>query len=70
MSARTANVNRQTSETSIEVFLDLDWEPSSSAKQEIDISTGIGFLDHVRLPFTAASTHLFSIHTQLSWYEK
>ncbi|OCB86753.1 IGPD-domain-containing protein [Sanghuangporus baumii] len=46
MAARTATISRQTSETSIEVFLDLDWAPSSGAKQNIEVSTGIGFLDH------------------------
>ncbi|KAL5511219.1 HIS3 [Sanghuangporus vaninii] len=47
MAARTATISRQTSETSIEVFLDLDWAPSSGVKQNIEISTGIGFLDHM-----------------------
>ncbi|KAL5489883.1 HIS3 [Sanghuangporus weigelae] len=47
MAARTATILRQTSETSIELFLDLDWVPSSGAKQNIEISTGIGFLDHM-----------------------
>ena len=47
MAARSATISRQTNETSIDVTLNLDWAPSSGAKQEIDISTGIGFLDHV-----------------------
>ena len=47
MSTRTATVSRKTSETSIEVELNLDWSPSSGLKQEIEVSTGIGFLDHV-----------------------
>jgi len=48
--SRTASVSRKTSETSVEVFLDLDCAPGSNVKQTIDVSTGIGFLDHVRLP--------------------
>ncbi|PAV23914.1 IGPD-domain-containing [Pyrrhoderma noxium] len=47
MSTRTATVSRKTSETSIEVELNLDWSPSSGLKQEIEVSTGIGFLDHM-----------------------
>jgi imidazoleglycerol-phosphate dehydratase len=47
-SARTATVSRKTSETEIEVKLELDRNPGLT-KQVIDISTGIGFLDHVRI---------------------
>jgi len=44
-SIRTATVSRNTSETSIECTITLDHEPG--VKQEISVSTGIGFLDHV-----------------------
>jgi imidazoleglycerol-phosphate dehydratase len=49
-SARTAQVSRKTNETQIEVYINLDCEPGNSAgaEQEIQISTGIGFLDHAR----------------------
>ncbi|EJD02333.1 IGPD-domain-containing protein [Fomitiporia mediterranea MF3/22] len=47
MAARTASISRQTSETSIEVTLNLDWSPEAGAKQNIEVSTGIGFLDHM-----------------------
>jgi imidazoleglycerol-phosphate dehydratase len=50
--ARTASVSRKTSETEIEVFLDLDCAPGSAKAQTINVSTGIGFLDHVRLVFS------------------
>ncbi|TCD66690.1 imidazoleglycerol-phosphate dehydratase [Steccherinum ochraceum] len=46
MAARTARVERKTNETQIEVFINLDCQPGSGSKQEIDVSTGIGFLDH------------------------
>lgn len=44
-SIRTATVSRNTSETSIECTITLDHQPG--VKQEISVSTGIGFLDHV-----------------------
>lgn len=47
MSSRQANVSRKTNETEIEVYLDLDCAPGSGNVQMIDVSTGIGFLDHV-----------------------
>lgn len=50
MTARTATISRKTNETQIEVFLSLDCSPGSGQAQNIDISTGIGFLDHVALP--------------------
>ena len=53
MAARTAKLERKTNETQIEVFINLDCQPGSGNAQEIQISTGIGFLDHVR-PFCAA----------------
>ncbi|KAG9005246.1 imidazoleglycerol-phosphate dehydratase [Tulasnella sp. JGI-2019a] len=46
LSIRKASVSRKTNETDIQVTLSLDLDPSTSA-QEIKISTGIGFLDHM-----------------------
>lgn len=46
MSGRTATVERKTSETQITCTLGLDSGPGF-APQEISVSTGIGFLDHV-----------------------
>ncbi|KAH9079435.1 IGPD-domain-containing protein [Lactarius deliciosus] len=46
--ARTATISRKTNETEIEVYIDLDSQPGSASQQVINISTGIGFLDHVR----------------------
>ena len=48
MAARTATIERKTNETQISVSINLDCQPGTGNKQEIDISTGIGFLDHVR----------------------
>ncbi|KAF8610256.1 IGPD-domain-containing protein [Ceratobasidium sp. AG-I] len=45
-SVRTATVSRKTSETEIEVTIELDCNPGLK-KQVIDVSTGIGFLDHM-----------------------
>ena len=47
MAARTATIQRKTNETNISVAINLDCQPGSGNKQEINISTGIGFLDHV-----------------------
>jgi imidazoleglycerol-phosphate dehydratase len=44
--ARTASVERKTSETEITCSIDLDYQPGVG-KQEISVNTGIGFLDHV-----------------------
>ncbi|CAE6441793.1 unnamed protein product [Rhizoctonia solani] len=52
-SDRTATISRKTSETDIQVTLALDCNPGLS-KQVIDVSTGIGFLDHM---FTALAKH-------------
>ncbi|CAE6516851.1 unnamed protein product [Rhizoctonia solani] len=52
-SARTATVSRKTSETEIEITLTLDCNPGLT-KQVIDVSTGIGFLDHM---YTALAKH-------------
>jgi imidazoleglycerol-phosphate dehydratase len=48
MAARTAQFSRKTSETVIDVSLNLDCGPGAADAQVIDVSTGIGFLDHVR----------------------
>ncbi|KAG8714235.1 imidazoleglycerol-phosphate dehydratase [Ceratobasidium sp. 394] len=45
-SVRSATVSRKTSETDIEVNLELDCNPGLK-KQVIEVSTGIGFLDHM-----------------------
>ncbi|KAG8217394.1 IGPD-domain-containing protein [Butyriboletus roseoflavus] len=50
MTARTATVSRKTNETQIEVSVSLDCTSGSGQAQNIDISTGIGFLDHVLIP--------------------
>lgn len=42
---RSASIKRTTKETDIELYLQLD--SPLGAKQEISISTGIGFLDHM-----------------------
>jgi len=47
---RSATVSRETSETSITCSLTLDVVPGVD-KQEINVSTGIGFLDHVGYTF-------------------
>ena len=47
MTERTAKVERKTNETKIEVFINLDCQAGSGNAQTIEISTGIGFLDHV-----------------------
>ncbi|KAL1722584.1 Imidazoleglycerol-phosphate dehydratase-domain-containing protein [Schizophyllum commune] len=44
--SRQATISRKTSETEIEVSIDLDCAPGSAKAQEISVSTGIGFLDH------------------------
>ncbi|KAL9715010.1 imidazoleglycerol-phosphate dehydratase [Leucoagaricus gongylophorus] len=51
---RQATISRKTSETEIEVFIDLDCVPGANVKQTIDVSTGIGFLDHM---YTALAKH-------------
>ncbi|KAK7693665.1 imidazoleglycerol-phosphate dehydratase [Cerrena zonata] len=47
MAARTAKIERKTNETQIEISINLDCQPGSGNTQEIEISTGIGFLDHM-----------------------
>ncbi|KAI0647211.1 IGPD-domain-containing protein [Trametes meyenii] len=54
MAARTAVVERKTAETEIRVAINLDCQPGSGNKQEISVSTGIGFLDHM---FHALAKH-------------
>ncbi|KAI6006119.1 imidazoleglycerol phosphate dehydratase [Pisolithus albus] len=47
MASRTASISRNTNETQIVVSIDLDCPTGSGNAQTIDISTGIGFLDHM-----------------------
>ncbi|KAL4253845.1 Imidazoleglycerol-phosphate dehydratase [Abortiporus biennis] len=47
MAARTATISRKTNETQIEVSINLDCQPGTGNVQEISVSTGIGFLDHM-----------------------
>lgn len=47
MSTRQASLSRKTNETQIDVSIILDCGPGSAIPQTIEISTGIGFLDHV-----------------------
>ncbi|KAI0748282.1 IGPD-domain-containing protein [Daedaleopsis nitida] len=54
MAARTAVIERKTNETEIRVAINLDCQPGSGNKQEISVSTGIGFLDHM---FHALAKH-------------
>ncbi|TFL07713.1 IGPD-domain-containing protein [Pterulicium gracile] len=44
---RTTTISRKTNETSIDITIDLDCQAGSGRTQTIDISTGIGFLDHM-----------------------
>ncbi|GLB35091.1 putative imidazoleglycerol-phosphate dehydratase [Lyophyllum shimeji] len=53
-SARQATVSRKTSETEIEVSINLDCAPGTGNAQVINVSTGIGFLDHM---YTALAKH-------------
>lgn len=53
MEARTATIKRKTNETEIDISINLDCQPGSANAQVIDISTGIGFLDHVCLTTVA-----------------
>jgi len=50
---RTAQIQRVTNETKIDVSINLDSYPGNTfgVKQEISVSTGIGFLDHVKVFF-------------------
>ncbi|KAJ7929245.1 Imidazoleglycerol-phosphate dehydratase-domain-containing protein [Mycena leptocephala] len=52
--ARQATISRKTNETEIDVTLNLDCAPGSGVTQTIDVSTGIGFLDHM---YTALAKH-------------
>ena len=61
---RQASVSRKTSETEIEVDLCLDHAFSESEKQVIEVSTGIGFLDHVNYP-SRSSILFISLHDQM-----
>lgn len=48
MSLRKASIARKTNETDVNIALSLDAEPG--VNQQINVSTGIGFLDHVCQP--------------------
>ena len=50
---RTATVTRTTAETDISCTITLDHQPG--VKQQIEVSTGIGFLDHVSTTTSAIS---------------
>ncbi|KAG2020451.1 imidazoleglycerol phosphate dehydratase [Coprinopsis cinerea AmutBmut pab1-1] len=52
--SRQATIQRKTGETDIDVSIDLDCQPGSNNVQSINVSTGIGFLDHM---FTALAKH-------------
>ncbi|KAH9951947.1 IGPD-domain-containing protein [Amylocystis lapponica] len=54
MAARTAQLARKTNETDIQVAINLDCQPGSGNAQQISVSTGIGFLDHM---YTALAKH-------------
>jgi hypothetical protein len=58
--SRTATVARKTSETEISCTITLDNDPLANT-QVIDVSTGIGFLDHVSHQSTwlIADVHCF-----------
>ncbi|KAF7778839.1 hypothetical protein Agabi119p4_3184 [Agaricus bisporus var. burnettii] len=51
---RQASISRKTKETEIEVLIDLDGASGADSNQAIQISTGIGFLDHM---YTALAKH-------------
>ncbi|KAF8163163.1 Imidazoleglycerol-phosphate dehydratase-domain-containing protein [Crassisporium funariophilum] len=57
--SRQASISRNTNETSIEVSIDLDCAPGSNVEQKIDISTGIGFLDHAIALFSVLK-HMYT----------
>ena len=66
MSARRqGRVVRKTNETDVQVFLDLDCHPGSGVAQEIDIHTGIGFLDHVCVISSSFNRQANSAHHSL-----
>lgn len=70
MAERKATISRKTNETEIEVSINLDTQPGSGLQQVIEISTGIGFLDHVR-PIKLSihrplTTHIRFEHTLFS----
>ena len=71
LSARTASVSRKTNETQIDVSLNLDCGVGSASEQVIDVSTGIGFLDHVRRPNALPAFEIaddFPLST-VAWHE-
>ncbi|MCW5748290.1 MAG: imidazoleglycerol-phosphate dehydratase, partial [Alphaproteobacteria bacterium] len=56
--ARTASVKRKTKETEIEVAINLDGTGT------YDVSTGIGFLDHMLTLFAAHGLFDLTVHAQ------
>ncbi|PPR08110.1 hypothetical protein CVT24_010571 [Panaeolus cyanescens] len=52
--SRQASISRKTSETEIEVSINLDAASDPQINQVINVSTGIGFLDHM---YTALAKH-------------
>jgi len=52
--SRQASISRKTNETQIEVHINLDCTPGSGVEQTVEVSTGIGFLDHM---YTALAKH-------------
>ena len=65
---RQASVTRKTGETEIEVDLSLDGVFSENETQVIEVSTGIGFLDHVRCPGPLQITSLSLSHFHHQMY--
>lgn len=61
MTSRQATLLRKTNETQIDVTIDLDCAPGSATKQVIDVSTGIGFLDHVSPTVPSCATHIYAM---------
>ncbi|SCZ94008.1 BZ3500_MvSof-1268-A1-R1_Chr6-1g08362 [Microbotryum saponariae] len=60
---RSASISRKTNETDIAITLTLD--VAVGAAQEINISTGIGFLDHVSLPCSVPAYYRFCTLTSI-----
>lgn len=56
--SRTASITRKTSETAIEIMLDLDGTGST------DIATGIGFFDHMLTAFGRHSMLDLAVHAE------
>jgi imidazoleglycerol phosphate dehydratase HisB len=56
MSVRSSQISRKTNETDIQIELTLHTNSIDALNH--DISTGIGFLDHVSLPITRFNNSL------------